>query len=231
MIRFRDEQEFGRLLTGLADDIIDANIHYQLYKDLLSAREEFPLVMIQSNTFWSTTLKAHLGSSLYMLTRAYDQHLDALHLHGLLQTIKANPNLFSEINFRERKKNNPHVDGLASECRIPDEATLEADIASCSKQDLLVKTLTVHRGNVLAHRNAKNTATGVSISETHPLTHEDFEELLSRSRTILNRYSQLFEASVYSIKPIGADDFRYIFECVSSSVEKSKLASNNALIG
>lgn len=154
-----------------------------------------------------------------------------MHLYGLLQTIKANPNLFSETNFRERKKNNPHVDSLASECRIPDEATLEADIASCSDQDLLVKTLTVHRGNVLAHRNAKNTAAGVRISETHPLTHEDFEELLSRSRTILNRYSQLFEASVYSIKPIGADDFRYIFECVTSSVEKSRLAFNNALTG
>lgn len=219
MIRFRDEQEFGRLLSGLADDIVDANIHYQLYKDLLSAREEFPLVMIQSNTFWSMTLKAHLGSSLYMLTRAYDQHLGALHLYGLLQTIKANPNLFKEVNFRERKKDNPHVDNLASECRIPDEATLEADIACCSAQDLLVKKLIVNRMNVLAHRNAKSTATGVSISETHPLSHEDFEELLSRSRTMLNRYSQLFEASVYSIKPIGADDFRYIFECVSSSVE------------
>lgn len=228
MIRFRDEQEFGRLLTGLADDIIDANIHYQLYKDLLSAKEEFPLVMIQSNTFWSTTLKAHLGSSLYMLTRAYDHYRGALHLHGLLLTIKANSNLFSEINFRERKKNNPHVDNLASECRIPDEATLDEDIASCSDDDILVKTLTVHRGNVLAHRNARNTATGVGISETHPLTHEDFEKLLSRAHTILNRYSLLFEASVYSIKPIGADDFRYIFECVSSSVEKSRLAPTNA---
>lgn len=230
MIEFRDWQEFERLLTGLADDIVDAHVHYQLYKDLLSAREEFPLVMIQSNTFWSTTLKAHLGTSLNMLTRAYDQNPRALHLHSLLQTIKANPSLFTEVNFRERKKNNPHVDSLASECRILDEATLEADIACCSAQDLLVKTLTVHRGNVLAHRNARNTATGVSISETHPLTHEDFEELLSRSRSILNRYSRLFEASIYSIKPIGADDYRYIFECVSSSVEKSRLASNNALI-
>lgn len=231
MIRFRDEQEFGRLLTGLADDIVDAHIHYQLYKDLLSAKEEFPLVMIQSNTFWSTTLKAHLGSSLYMLTRAYDQHLDALHLHGLLQTIKANPNLFSEINFRGRKRNNAHVDSLASECRVLDHAILDGDIASCSKQDSLVKILIVHRGNALAHRNAKNTATGLSISETHPLTHEDFEELLSRSRTILNRYSRLFDASIYSVKPIGANDFRYIFECVNSSVEKSRLVSKNALIG
>ena len=224
MIPFSNENEFKRLIEGLANDIVDAHIHYRLYKDLLSAIEEFPLVVAQSNTFWSITLKSNLSSSLYLLTKAYDQNSTALHLQSLLQTIKANPTLFNETNFIERKKDNPHVDGLASVCRIPDLRTLEADISFCSLNNPLVKTLTLHRGNVLAHRNAKNTATGITVSETHPLTWEDFELLLNRAIEILNKYSSLFEASTYSTRPIGANDFHYIFECVNSAVEQSRLS-------
>ncbi len=175
------------------------------------------------------TLKSHLSTSLYMLTKAYDQRPNALHLLSFLQTIKANPVLFSETNFRERKKDNPHVDSLASESRIPDLTSLEKDISLCSKGNHLVNTLIVHRGNTLAHRNAKNTATGTSISDTHPLSWEDFEVLLARAIEVLNKYSQLFEASPYTTKPIGADDFRYIFECVNSAVEQSQLRTANLL--
>ena len=229
MIPFSNENEFKRLLEGLANDILDAHMHYKLYKDLLSTIEEFPLVVAQSNTFWSMTLKSHLSTSLYMLTKAYDQHSNALHLLSFLQTIKANPTLFSEANFRERKKDNPFVVSLASESRIPDLASLEIDISLCSKENHLVNTLIVHRGNALVHRNAKNTAKGTSVSETHPLSWEDFEVLLARAIEVLNKYSRLFEASTYSTRPIGADDFRYIFECVNSTVEQSQLRTANLL--
>lgn len=229
MIQFSNEDEFRRLLEGLANDILDAQMHYKLYKDLISKVEELPLVIAQSNTFWSMTLKSHLTTSLYMLTKAYDQHPNALHLLSFLQTIKANPDLFSKANFRERKKDNPYVDSLVSESRFPDLASLEEDIALCSKGNHLVNTLTVHRGNALAHRNARNTAIGISISNTHPLSWEDFEILLNRAVEVLNKYSRLFEATTYSIRPIGADDFHYIFKCVNSAVEESQLRAENEL--
>ena len=229
MIPFNNENEFKRLLEGLANDIVDAHIHYGLYKDLRSALIEFPLLVAQSNTFWTTTLKSHLNTSLYMLTKAYDQQTNALHLFSFLQTVKSNTALFTEASFRERKKDNPHVDSLANESRFQDLATLEIDLSLCSKDDALVNTLIVHRGNAIAHRNAKNTAKGKSISETHPLTWEDFEVLLARALEILNKYSRLFEASTYSTRPIGANDFRYIFECVNSAVEQSRLRTANLL--
>ncbi len=74
MIKITDENEFKRLLEGLSNDIVDAHIHYKLYKDLLEANDVFPFVMPQSNTFWSLTLQSHLNTSLYALTKAYDQH-------------------------------------------------------------------------------------------------------------------------------------------------------------
>lgn len=229
MIPFSNENEFKRLLEGLANDILDAHVHYKLYKDLLSTIKEFPLVVAQSNTFWSMTLKSHLSTSLYMLTKAYDQHTNALHLLSFLQTIKANSVFFSEANFRERMRDNPHLNSLASESRVLDLTSLEEDISLCSVDDPLVNTLIVHRGNAIAHRNAKNTAKGRSISDTRPLTWEDFELLLNRAIEILNKYSSLFEASTYSTRPIGANDFRYIFECVNSEVEESRVSTANQL--
>lgn len=229
MIPFQDENEFKRLLEGLANDIVDAHIHYGLYKDLRSALKEFPLVVAQSNNFWSRTLKSHLGISLQMLTKAYDQQSNALHLQSFLQTIKSNIDLFTEANFRERKKDNPHLDSLTNNYKVPDLATLDEDLSLCSKDDPLVNTLIIHRGNAIAHRNAKNTAKGKSISETYPLTWEDFETLLARALEILNKYSLLFEASSYSTKPIGANDFRYIFECVNAAVEQSRMQTEHLL--
>lgn len=225
MISFNNENEFKRLLNGLSNDILDAHIHYKLYKDLLETSKEFPVVIPQSNTFWSLTLKSHLNTSLYALTRAYDQNNTALHLSSFLKTIKANLDLFSSAKFKERKQDNQFLDSLVKEFREPNLANLESDILLCSDDDALVNTLIIHRGQILAHRNAKNAAKGRSPNETHPLTFEDFETLLKRAIIILNTYSQLFEASSYSTQIIGHSDFRFIFECVTSAVENSQLAA------
>lgn len=221
MISIRNETEFKRLLDGLADDIIDAHVHYKLYKDLLKAIEDYPCVIRQSNTFWSMTLKAHLRMSSNMLSKAYDQENAALHLKNWLLTIKDNLDFFTEKNFRERKKDNPYVESLARDWRVPDIKELDDDIVSCSKGDPLVKILIFHRNNIHAHRGGKNTANATNISENFPLSFNDFEVLLKRAIELLNRYSVLFEACSYSTNAIGRDDYKYIFESVNTSVQNS----------
>ncbi len=229
MIHLNNVNEFKRLLEGLANDILDAHMHYSLYKNLKRAILEFPLVFVQSNTFWSMTLKSHLSTSLYMLTKAYDQEKNALHLFSFLQTISTNLDFFKQSNFSKREKDNLYVAILSSESRVPDLPSLEKDILLCSKNDLLVNKLIVHRGNAIAHRNAKNTAKARDVNETYPLSWEDYESLLARAIEILNRYSKLFEASTYLTSPIGAEDFRYIFECINSAVKESRLAADNEI--
>ena len=90
MIPLKDDSEFQRLLEGLANDIIDAHIHFKLYKDLLDASNEFPLVMTQSNTFWSVTLKSHLNTSLYMLYMKKDDTITAYGFNGKGKAITYN---------------------------------------------------------------------------------------------------------------------------------------------
>lgn len=222
MISIKDSAEFERLLKGLSDDVVDAHIHYRLYQDLLDAIDKHPLVVQQSNVFWTFTLHAHLNSAVYALFRAYDQDARALHLRSWLVTIQENLHLFDEEAFRERLKDNPYVASLAQDPRKPDAAVLAADIAACSSSDPIVKKLTIYRGSRIAHRNAKSLLSTRSVSGTHGLTFDDLRALLDRAKTILNRYSYLFAASSYSTKVIGHDDFKYIFQCVEEKVEETR---------
>lgn len=218
MIKIKNSSEFERLLKALSDDVVDAHIHYQLYQDLIEAIEKHPLVVLQSNTFWTFTLQAHLNSSLYALSRVYDQEANSLHLRSWLSTIKANLYLFDEAGFRERLKDNPYVASLVEDSRKPDATLLEEDIAHCSKTDQKVKRLTIYRGSRIAHRSATSLTAARDVSDNQALTFEDIGSLLERAITILNRYSYLFSASVYSTRVVGHEDYENIFKCVEERV-------------
>jgi hypothetical protein len=229
MIPIQNEAEFKRLLDGLADDIIDANVHYKLYKDLLKAIDDYPTVVRQSNTFWSMTLKAHLATSINMLCKAFDQENKSLHLKSWLLTINDNLDFFTEKNFREREKDNPHLDSLTQDWHMPDIKELRNDIALCSNCDPLVNVLVIHRNNIHAHRSGKNTAHATNISENIPLSFTNFEVLLKRAVELLNRYSILFEACSYSTNAIGRDDYKYIFESVNINVKNTDRLTDDLL--
>lgn len=222
MIEVKDSAEFGRLLVALSRDIVDAHIHYRLYRDLCEALRQHYLVVVQSNTFWSSTLEAHLNACIHVLCRVYDQNPTALHLRSWLATIKENLHLFDEDQFRERLKDNLFVDSLAQSPRKPDSVLLDQDIRSCSVEDPLVKTLTINRGSRIMHKSARNVVAERDIGDEHPLTFWDVEGLLERAITILNRYSGFFTANSFSTQVVGYDDYEYIFKCVEEKIMESQ---------
>ena len=222
MISIKNSAEFERLLKGLSDDVLDAHIHYRLYQDIVEAISKHPLVAQQSNVFWTFTVQAHLNASVYALFRAYDQDTRSLNLRSWLSIIRANLNLFDETGFRERLKDNLYVASLARDSRKPDPAVLEEDIVACSSDDPLVKKLIIYRGSRIAHRNTKFLIVARDVSESQALTFKYLDPLLERARTILNRYSYLFAATVYSTKVVGHDDYEYIFKAVEEKVELAR---------
>ena len=210
--------QFTRLLKGLADDIVFAHIHWRLAQDLDSSLSEHPLVEAQSNTFWYLTLRAHKSTALQHLCKAFDQEQKSLHLLSWLNTIKANISLFDTDAFRERLKDNSYVQSLSESAIKPDPALLETDIALCTGTDRLVRSLVVYRSNSAAHRSKKLTLQHETQTSSASLTYEEIESLLTRSITILNRYSYMFKAETYSTSIIGKNDYQYIFKTVEASV-------------
>ena len=210
--------EFEHLLDALANELVDANIHFKLYDDITGRIAEFQQELNQSNTFWSLTFQAHLDASVFRLCKIYDQNSRSLNLRNLLDTINGNLGIFDQANFRERLKDNPYVESLSADSRKPDEPQLQQDLRFVSDDNSLVKNLTVWRNNFFAHRSTNHVIKKGDLSGNYPLTISDVESLLVEGMRILNRYSSLFRASTYSTNIIGRDDYRFVLESVRANL-------------
>lgn len=216
-------EELSAGIRGLANDIVDAMIHWRLSRGILGAMERWPLVAHQSSTFWSLTIYAHVKVSVLAACRAFDQEKSSLHLLGLLRLIQQNLSLFEEVHFRERLRDNPFVASLAEVTRQPDATKLKEDLMLCSAQDPLVKRLVIHRNTAIAHLSQKRTLSpNVPTSSDEEITAAEFEELLRRAVEILNRYSYLFNAEHFSTQIVGHDDHETIFRWIQDRVEADR---------
>ena len=93
-IPIKTAEEFRRLLTTLTDELVDANIHWQLYSDLALAGTKYAREFNQARTFWGLTVSAHLDAAVFRLCKIYDQHRDGLNLRSFLETVQLNHSVF-----------------------------------------------------------------------------------------------------------------------------------------
>lgn len=198
-----NEAQFERIRDRIDLEASHAADHLHLLQGLVEAREDYGLEMNESNTFWHLTLKAHWDAVLSHLCRLYDKTKGNLGLGKFLRTVKAHPELFSDTAFRERLKNNPHVDTLATD-RVIDDAELDAELESVSDSNPLVSRLLDLRNKLISHLDVARVVQNVP---TTGLTAEGVEALLHRARTITSKYSLLYRASVYG-GIAGADDYK-----------------------
>ena len=154
------------------------------------------------------------------LCRVFDQESNSLNLYNLLVTIKYNVKYFEEEYFRNRVKENPFVELLAKDNRLPNTEQLENDIWYASRNNLLVKTLLLWRHNIVAHLGAKVSLGKNAILKDNPLWNDTIEKLLDESFIILNRYSSLFDATTYSRQVVGHDDYKSLFKFINLGFEK-----------
>lgn len=222
-IQIRDSSEFHSLLLALVDELVDAHIHFRLFKSLNADIPEYVRVFNQSCAFWQLTLRAHLDAVFLRLCKAYDQYgggNPSLNLRNLLDTVAANLYLFDEPNFRERLRDNPFVDSLAATSRRPDLAQLQQDLLSVSSSDPLVNKLTIWRNNFYAHRSPAQILDAEVFARTYPLPLEDIEGLLNNGITIVNRYSDLFVATRHLPSMVGQNDYSWLLKVAKEELDR-----------
>jgi hypothetical protein len=202
-IRVTSEKEFERLRDRIDLEASHAADHFYLLKGLDESRKEYYPEMNESSTFWHLTFIAHRDAVLSHLCLLYDQHGAALSLGRFLLTVKANAAWFLGTAFRERLKDDPHVDTLVDD-RAIDDSELDKELASVSGTDPLVSKLSDLRNTVISHTAADKVRKGTPQAW---LPVQDIETLLSRARAITSKYSLLYRASRYG-GIAGADDYK-----------------------
>jgi hypothetical protein len=216
-----DSAEFRRLLDALWNELADARFHFTLHQRLQAATPEYGIVFVQSNTFWTLTLSAHMDAAILRLCKAYDRYdfKPTLNLRTLLETIRDNLQLFDEPNFRERLKDNPFVDSLAKKSKKPDSVQLQKDLDFVSGSHL-VKKLSDWRNNVYSHLSLNVALNPKEFNANSPLSFAEIESLLDAALMILNRYSGLFAANYYSTTMIGGDDYLWLLKTAKEACER-----------
>jgi hypothetical protein len=210
--------QFGALVRALAQDIVDAHIHWDQHNALQAQLEKWPQVQAEAWPFWGYTLSAHRRTTLAALARVFDQQENSLHLYAWLITIRDHLHLFGKHPVHQRPSDDPFAPMLTQGEAVPDPQQLECDIALCATTDSDVQALVRYRNNLLAHRGRKLSLQG-DAAQLPTLLYEQIDRLLDRARTLLNRYNYMFDASVFSMTPLGHDAVETVFECVQRDLD------------
>jgi hypothetical protein len=198
------------VIQGVANNVIDAGIHYKLFRDLLESIPAHERVLEQSRAFWTLTFVAHRDAAVLRLCRVYDQEKRAVGLQVLLKAIQDNSSLFDEEHFRERLNGNPHLDELARRSRLPDPVVLANDVHLTADDNDLVKRLVILRNNIFAHTSPTYSQDPRKFERDFALEAEEIWDLVKRALDIVNRYADLFYAQTYATQIIGHDDYKSV---------------------
>jgi AbiU2 len=216
-LRLDDDRDFTPLLEALQRELIDAAIYYKLHHDVWAAKRRYRLAMAQSWTFWSLTLRALSDVTLHHLCKAYDVNRDSLSLFRFLKMIQERPDLFAPAKFRARIPDNPYADSLSRDSRLPEVRQLRKDLRYVHPNtNPRVRTLVAWRDKFYAHRDPRHVLDPASIP---PLAWKDVRSLMKMGVRIINRYSQLSTASVYSTRMAGHDDYEGVLKAVQLEVK------------
>ncbi len=206
-------EKLGKLLDGIANNIIYASIHNRLHTNLCKASKEYNYKMNHSPVFWQLTINAHATTTILILCRVYDNHKDSLNLKKLLNIISANPKLFEKNNFCERIKDRQFINELSQIPRVPDHKIITRDIEYISEEtNPLVKKLSDFRDKQIAHTDRRSIL-GASLN-VNTILWGEVEELISRGIEIFNTYEGLFRASSWFLNMPDEEDSQRVLRSV-----------------
>jgi hypothetical protein len=221
-IQVRDSADFQRILRALALELVDANISFKLHTNLIAAYEsDSGEAMRQAWTFWSLTIQAHVDSAILRLCRIYDQDDKNLGLRGFIHTIQSSPHLFSRKQFAARMEGRANSDSLIKAFAPLDPKQIEVDMAYVTRtSNPMVDRLIAVRHNYYSHRNAEDVVADHAVAEKYPHMRDEVGDLLKVGLAIVNLYSNLFEANIWSSGIIGQDDYHYVLRAARERLDR-----------
>jgi hypothetical protein len=221
-IEVRNSKEFQRILQTIALELVDANISFKIHTNLIAAyQSESGEAMRQAWTFWSLTIQAHLDSAVLRLCRIYDQDDKNLGLRGFMHTIQSNPHLFSRQQFAARMEGRANAETLIGAFAPLDSRQIEVDMAyvTCATNPVVDRLIAI-RHNYYSHRNAKDVVADRAVSEKYPHMRDEVGDLLKIGLGIVNLYSNLFDANIWSSGIIGKDDYHYVLRAAREQLDR-----------
>ena len=204
--------EFADQINGLANELLVANLHFQIGTGLRKAWRSYFDEIKEAPVFWQYTIHSHDTMAVLGLCRVYDNtrfgDKSCLTLQRFLATVENNPGVFGEAEFRKRleQRKNPYVGSLVQQLPKLDPKQVAEDMSFC-EHDSAVKHLQNLRNKVIAHLDYEYIiGAQKNFAKSNPLPYDDIQRLIDEGFRIVNRYSGLFSAMTHSERVASRQD-------------------------
>jgi hypothetical protein len=203
------EAEFQRVFREVRGDINELQLHDKVFTGVIEELGRHERIGINFPAFFNAFLAAMRTDLIIRLGRIYDPESshDSCTLARCLSTLRDNPQFFTPSAVAARlhedyRRFNP--DYLSFHC--VDLKRIETDLDKITK---IRKRLINLRHKVYAHKDLETVLSGKQVEFLS--THEEVKELIQLAHDLWNHYSRIWNASTYSAKTIGEDDYKHLF--------------------
>ena len=194
---------FEKQLDRLVKDIRDAHMHYDIFMQIRKSIsiESHRDYMNRATNFWSLTFNAHLDCTRLGLCRIYDKTKKAISINKWLREHK---------ELLLEKASEPGIEKRHCMSAPVTLSVIETDLELTNEKNALVSSLNEQRNKAIIHSANSEIGEIETVFERYPLTFSNYDELLKRAETIVNRYSVLYSAMSHSIYTEGRNDLKNV---------------------
>ncbi len=219
------EAEFQRVFKEVRADINELQLHNKVFSGVVEHLAKYPKLGINFPAFFGAFLAALRTDLVIRLGRVYDPEgtgQDSCTLARCLSALQDNPQFFTDAAITARltegyRKANPEF--LSS--HRPDLKQIESDLGRIVKsRERLIRL----RHKVYAHKDLETVLSGKR--DDFLSTHDEVTDLIRLAHEIWNRHSLIWNASTYSDKTIGEDDYKWLFAYLRRGMKLKSLLDN-----
>jgi len=218
------EAEFQRVFREVRADINGVQLHDKVFGGVVENLTRYPRLGSNFPAFFSAFYAALHTDIIIRLGRIYDPEgsgRESCTLARCLRALRHNPQFFTDAAITARlsdayRQANPNYVSF----HRPDPPQIDADL------DMIHNS----RGKLISLRHKlyahKDLETVLGKSNEFLSSHNEVKELIALAHEIWNRYSLIWDASTYSDKTIGEDDYKWLFSYLRRGMKAKSLWEN-----
>lgn len=216
------EAEFVKLFHEVRQDINALQLHDEVFSGVVGQIKCYPRVLYNFPAFFGTFRSTVKTDMIIRLGRIYDPEgtgRESCTLARCLQVLQKNPAFFAETAITTRlsedyRKWNP---GFLRRHQL-DANKIAKDLEEIERSRTRLIAL---RHKLYAHKDLDTILSGKRDGFLD--SHDEVRSLIALAHDIWNHYSLIWNASTHSNKTFGADDYRWLFQCLRRGMKTKSL--------
>ena len=218
------EAEFQRAFREVRADINVVQLHDKVFGGVLENLTRYPRLGSNFPAFFGAFYAAMHTDLIMRLGRIYDpegSQRESCTLARCLHVLRDSPQFFTDSAITARlseayRQTNPNYLSF----HRPNLRQIDADLDRIGKvREKLINL----RHKVYAHKDLE---TVLGKSSEFLSSHDEIKELIALAHEIWNRHSLIWDASTYSDKTIGEDDYKWLFSYLRRGMKTKSVIEN-----